>query len=127
MKPSYSEEINRERPYDLSVNQSVVVNNTAGSIVGYKYFNLDSLDRSRQLDLVLRLKPLGVEGTVTVMMDSPWEVNGGVKLGTFNWKPTLRRLPPTCARTYRLSAAMAISMPFTWSSPRQRKTARCAT
>ena len=86
VKPSYSEEINRKRPYDLSVNQSVVVNNTAGSIVGYKYFNLDSLDHSRKLDLVLRLKPLGVEGTVTVMMDSPWEVNGGVKLGTFQLK-----------------------------------------
>lgn len=86
VKPSYSDEINRERLYDLSVNQSVVVNNTAGSIVGYKYFNLDSLDHSRKLDLVLRLKPLGVEGTVTVMMDSPWEVNGGVKLGTFQLK-----------------------------------------
>ena len=35
---------------------------------------------------MLRLKPLGVEGTVTVMMDSPWEVNGGVKLGTFQLK-----------------------------------------
>lgn len=82
VQPSYGDETNLDRPYDLSVNRNVVVNNTAGSIVGYKYFNLDRLDRTRPLDLILRLKPLGVEGTVTVMMDSPWEASGGVKLGT---------------------------------------------
>lgn len=82
VQPSYGDETNLDRPYDLSVNRNVVVNNTAGSIVGYKYFNLDRLDRTRPLDLILRLKPLGVEGTVTAMMDSPWEASGGVKLGT---------------------------------------------
>ena len=93
VQPSYGDATNLDRPYDLSVNRNAVVNNTAGSIVGYKYFNLDRLDRTRPLDLILKLKPLGVEGTITVMMDSPWETNGGVRLGTLTLRADTPQTP----------------------------------
>ena len=70
-------------PYDLRYNTNRVVNNTDGSIVGYKYFNFDAerLATKDNLMLVLRLIPEGIDGTIEVMMDRPWESQGGKKIG----------------------------------------------
>ena len=73
-------------PYDLQYNTNYVVNNTAGSIVGYKYFNFTETNGEDDLQLLLRLTPEGVDGTITVMADRPWESQGGVKVGSFNLK-----------------------------------------
>lgn len=70
-------------PYDLRYNTNRVVNNTDGSIVGYKYFNFpaERLATKDNLMLVLRLIPEGIDGTIEVMMDRPWESQGGKKIG----------------------------------------------
>ena len=70
-------------PYDLRYNTNRVVNNTDGSIVGYKYFNFDAerLKNPGCLMLVFRLIPEGIEGTIDIMMDRPWESQGGKKIG----------------------------------------------
>ena len=75
-----------ETPYDPRNNSNFVVNNTDGSIVGYKYFNFDAkrLDNPDNLMLCLRLVPEGIDGTIEVMMDSPWESQGGKKIGEIN-------------------------------------------
>lgn len=73
-------------PYDLQYNTNYVVNNTAGSIVGYKYFNFTETYGEDDLQLLLRLTPEGVDGTITVMADRPWESQGGVKVGSFDLK-----------------------------------------
>lgn len=73
-------------PYDLQYNTNYVVNNTAGSIVGYKYFNFTETNGEDDLQLLLRLTPDGVDGTITVMADRPWESQGGVKVGSFDLK-----------------------------------------
>ena len=73
-------------PYDLQYNTNYVVNNTAGSIVGYKYFNFTETNGEDDLQLLLRLTPEGVDGTITVMADRPWESQGGVKVGSFDLK-----------------------------------------
>ena len=74
-------------PYDLSVSHNPVVNNTAGSIVGYKYFNFDQLypelamRRSPRLaakKLLVRLMPQGVKGRIVIMADHP---RHGTRLG----------------------------------------------
>ena len=72
-----------DAPYDLRYNTNRVVNNTDGSIVGYKYFNFDAdtLDEDENLMLVLRLIPEGIDGTIEVWMDRPWESQGGKKIG----------------------------------------------
>lgn len=82
VQPTYGDATNFDDPYNLRVNNNPVVNNTAGSIVGYKYFNFDLLDPDKDAELLLSLKPLGVEGTIDVMVGSPWTSRGGVKVGT---------------------------------------------
>jgi hypothetical protein len=83
VEASYGTDDNFEAPYDLRNNTNYVVNNTDGSIVGYKYFNFDAerLANKDNLMLVLRLIPEGVDGTIEVMMDRPWTSQGGKKIG----------------------------------------------
>ena len=75
-----------EAPYDLRYNTNHVVNNTDGSIVGYKYFNFTKSYDGDYLQLLLRLIPAGIDGTITVMADRPWESQGGKPIGTFTLK-----------------------------------------
>ncbi len=72
-----------DAPYDLRYNTNRVVNNTDGSIVGYKYFNFpaERLATKDNLMLVVRLIPEGIDGTIEVWMDRPWESQGGKKIG----------------------------------------------
>lgn len=71
-----------EAPYALRNNHNQIVNNTDGSIVGYKYFNFTQTQGRKNLKLVLNVVPEGVGGTITVMVDRPWTSQGGVVLGT---------------------------------------------
>ena len=70
-------------PYDISVNHNPVVNNTAGSVVGYKYFNFDGLKAARAKKLFVRLIPQGVKGRIVVMADHP---RHGTRLGVIRLK-----------------------------------------
>jgi hypothetical protein len=75
-----------DAPYDLKNNTNLVVNNTDGSIVGYKYFNFDadhleSTIKDGNLKLVLGLTPEGIDGTIDIMQDRPWASQGGKKIG----------------------------------------------
>ena len=82
-----------QKPYDLQYNSNPVVNNTDGSIVGYKYFNFDAerLANIENLMLVLRLIPEGVDGTIEVMMDRPWVSQGGKKIGEISLKADMEK------------------------------------
>jgi len=75
-----------DTPYDLRYNTNHVVNNTDGSIVGYKYFNFTKSHDGDYLQLLLRLIPGGIDGTITVMTDRPWESQGGKVLGKIELK-----------------------------------------
>ena len=72
-----------DAPYDLRYNTNRIVNNVDGSIVGYKYFNFDAgvLEEEEDLMLVVRLIPEGIDGTIEVWMDRPWESQGGKLIG----------------------------------------------
>lgn len=84
IQPTYGDETNLDNPYDLRVNSNPVVNNTNGSIVGYKYFNFDLLGPSKNVNLWITLKPQGIDGTIDIMVGSPWENCGGVKIGSLH-------------------------------------------
>lgn len=58
-----------------------IINNTSGSIVGYKYFNLNHTTKKDALTLVARLTPEGIDGTIDIMIDSPDAQRGGKKIG----------------------------------------------
>ncbi len=87
-----------EHPYDLHYNTNDVVNNTDGSIVGYKYFNFTGtygtgLFKGRNdAKLLLNLTPLGVDGTIEVRADSPW-ASQGMLLGTIELKADMPQQP----------------------------------
>lgn len=82
VQPFYGDEGRFNAPYSPRYNRNAVINNTDGSIIGYKYYNFDNLDSDA--DLILNLKPLGIDGTIDVMIDSPWESRDGKKAGTLN-------------------------------------------
>jgi len=86
VEASYGTETNFEAPYDLKNNTNHVVNNTDGSIVGYKYFNFTKSYDGDYLQLLLRLIPAGIDGTITIMADRPWESQGGKVLGKIELK-----------------------------------------
>jgi hypothetical protein len=75
-----------DAPYDLRYNTNRVINNTDGSIVGYKYFNFTKSYDGDYLQLLLRLIPEGIDGTITIMADRPWESQGGKVLGKIELK-----------------------------------------
>jgi hypothetical protein len=83
---SYGTEDKFEAPYAIRNNTNPVVNNNDGSIVGYKYFNFTLTEGRKDLQLVLNLIPEGVDGTITVMADRPWESQGGIVLGSAHIK-----------------------------------------
>ena len=86
VETSYGTETNFDAPYDLVNNTNRVVNNTDGSIVGYKYFDLTKTNGQQNLKLLLRLIPEGIDGTITIMLDRPWKSRGGKILGTIDLK-----------------------------------------
>ena len=82
-----------DAPYDIRFNTNRVVNNTDGSIVGYKYFNFpaERLATSDNLMLVVRLIPEGIDGTVEVWMDRPWQSQGGKRIGEMQLKADMSK------------------------------------
>ena len=75
-----------DAPYDLKNNTNPMVNNTDGSIVGYKYFNFDSVHNRKDLALVLNVVPEGIAGSIEIMAVRPWASQGGKLLGTIELK-----------------------------------------
>jgi len=88
----YGTESNLKAPYALENNINPVVNNTDGSIVGYKYFNFDKT-AGKDVCLALNLIPKGVDGVVTVMIDRPWTSQGGKVLGQIELKADMPAEP----------------------------------
>lgn len=75
--------------------QCPVIQNTAGSVVGYKYFNMDILAKAlkggRQAVLQMRMLPEGVGGTLRIMCGAPTEQEGGQLLGTYTFTASAPR------------------------------------
>ena len=82
-----------EAPYALRNNTNLVVNNTDGSIVGYKYFNFTVTQGREDVQLRLRLTPEGLNGTIQVLADRPWPSQGGKQLGTIELKADMPQEP----------------------------------
>lgn len=85
--------------YALAVNHNPVVNNTSGSVVGYKYFNFDHTNGVDNLQLLMNVVPAGVDATIEVFVNSPYVSRGGVKVGEFKLKASMAR-KKTELRTY---------------------------
>ena len=93
VEASYGTDDKFAAPYDIRNNTNYVVNNTDGSIVGYKYFNFDATKGRKDVQLILSLIPEGVNGTITIMADRPWASQGGKALGTIELKADMPQVP----------------------------------
>ena len=71
-------------PFDESINKCEMVNNTSGSVIGYKYFNFRKTYGKDNLQLLLNITKEGVAGSIDVYIDRPNETDGGVKIGTIS-------------------------------------------
>ena len=107
-------------PYDLSVNANPVVNNTAGSIVGYKYFNFDGLRAAKARKLFVNLVPRGVRGRIVIMADHP---RHGTRLGVIrlngHQKQTLTQMCARVPKAARLQGKHALYFVFESRTPDQ--------
>ncbi len=93
----YGTKSNFDAPYDLKNNTNDVVNNTDGSIVGYKYFNFSDADYGTHLfgkdgKLLLNLTPQGIDGTIEIKADRPW-ASQGILLGKIELKADMKQEP----------------------------------
>ena len=80
--------------YDKESNSNPVVNNTDGSIVGYKYFNFTDAHAGT---LLLNLVPEGIDGTIGIWADSPWKSKGGTLLGELQLKADMPQALTECS------------------------------
>ena len=75
-----------------------MVNNTDGSIVGYKYFNFTATNGKKDVQLLLTLIPEGIDGTIEVIADRPWVSQGGRPLGKIELKADMPAGTPASDR-----------------------------
>ncbi|MDE6335577.1 MAG: family 43 glycosylhydrolase [Muribaculaceae bacterium] len=83
VKPTYFNPTSYEGPFNEKIPFDPIVNNTAGSTVGYKYFDFSKIDGKKPMEFVCHLVPEGVEGTVTLLVGSPYRSKGGKEIGSF--------------------------------------------
>jgi len=82
---TYNKPAEGQDSYSCDTQNNPMVNNVDGSVFGYKYFNMNLLKKGKS-KLELELIPQGIDGTITIMMDSPFTEKGGKVLGTIQVK-----------------------------------------
>lgn len=86
---AYGTETNFTEPLALKNNINPVVNNTDGSIVGYKYFNFSKTKGKKNIRLYVNLIPQGIEGNIDICIDRPWTFDGGRCIGSIEITPEM--------------------------------------
>ena len=73
-----------EGPYNQKQPYCPVVNNTSGSVVGYKYFNFDQVSKAKAVELNMDIVPEGVDGKITVLVGGPKTSRGGKVIAEYS-------------------------------------------
>lgn len=84
VKNTYLDTDSYQGPFNNKLAFNPVVNNTSGSVVGYKYFDFSKISKGAKVELQMNMETFGVEGTITIMLGSPFESKGGRVVGTLN-------------------------------------------
>ena len=87
--PTYLDGKTYTNPYDLSVSSNPVINNTDGSVIGYKYFNFDHTHGNKGLKIVMDIVPLGVQGRIDIYVGNPKK--DGIKVGSITLKKNMKQ------------------------------------
>lgn len=86
IRPTYFDPESYEGPFNEKMPFCPVVNNTAGSTIGYKYFNFSKLNPDQPHTFVCHLIPQGIDGTVTLLIGNPYRSKGAYEIGQFTLK-----------------------------------------
>lgn len=86
IKANYFNPESYEGPFNQKIPFNPVVNNTSGSTIGYKYINFSKLDVNKPLEFKCSIIPEGIDGTVTLLLGSPYRSKGGKEIGKFDIK-----------------------------------------
>lgn len=86
LQPVYLDYDSYQGPSSQKVPFMPVVNNTDGSTVGYKYFNFNRLGQSQSVSMLIRLKPLGINGKIEILVGSPYKEKSGKCVGRVDIK-----------------------------------------
>ena len=70
--------------YSLKGNLCPLTNNTAGSIVGWKYLNFDKLKKAKNPKITLHIGNVNAKGSIHILVGAPTEEQGGRHLVTFS-------------------------------------------
>lgn len=82
VKATYLNADPAKAPSDIQLGSNPVVNNTAGSVIGYKYFNFDSA-AADNMEMVVDIIPAGIDGKVKIMVGG-YTHGKGVEVGAFD-------------------------------------------
>ena len=93
-EPAYIDDHSTPDPYGEDINVNAVVNNTDGSILGYKYYNFDKLHGANRVELALDIIPGDIDGTITVFTSAPWK-GAPAPAGSFEIKASDKKEPVT--------------------------------
>ncbi len=123
VQPQYADYDGKSDPFALDINHNPIVNNTDGSIVGYKYFNFDTLHKKHNTALLLQLTPKGIDGHIEIMIDSPHESRGGKKIGkirlTKDMPQQITEIKTNIPYVAKLTGKHAIFFRFKANKPKQ--------
>ena len=84
VKPTRLDTDSYAGPFNLKQPWCPVVNNTPGSVVGYKYFNFTHTYNAKHVLLKMHIRPEGNSGTITVLVGGPAADRGGKVVGSFS-------------------------------------------
>lgn len=83
IKAEYFDPETAKGPFNQKIPYSPVVNNTSGSTIGYKYIDFSKIDCNCPVEFKCSLLPAGIDGTVTLLIGSPYKSKGGKEIGKF--------------------------------------------
>lgn len=82
-----------------------VINNTDGSNVGYKYFNMSHLSAGKHT-IAINLVPQGVNGTIRVMLDAPTKADGGKEIASIALSASMPQQLTELSQSFTLPAGI---------------------
>lgn len=89
VRPDRVTQASQQTGFEPGVAFSPVVNNTDGSVVGYKYFDFDRFSDAGKAMFSCNLIPQGIDGTIEIMVGSPYESKGGRVIGRIKLRDSL--------------------------------------
>lgn len=91
IKPLRTDSVPTSDYYNINISHNPVVNNTDGSVVGYKYFDFSKTYRKKNIKLNMNIVPLGKDAKIEVWVNSPYTERDGLRIGELRLSSSMRK------------------------------------